>query len=81
MTPFPVYILMLIAFNALAVIYLGYVTLEILNSGKYLTISQKIMWRMRIGLWVPGGIILAIVLFLFFTQWLPALQFALQTAI
>ncbi len=78
---FPIYILMLIAFHVLAVIYLGYATLEIVRAGKPEMISDKVMWRIRIALWVIGAVILALFLFKFFTEWLPMLQFALQTAV
>ncbi|MBR1842466.1 MAG: glycoside hydrolase family 3 C-terminal domain-containing protein [Oscillospiraceae bacterium] len=76
---FPVYIILLIAFNALAVIYLGYVTLEIVRAGGANILPGKQIWVLRIILWAIGGVILALLLFKFFTEWLPMLSFALQT--
>lgn len=76
---FPVYIIMLIAFHVLAVIYLGYATLEIVRVGKPDIVPGKTMRIIRIVLWVIGAAILAALLFKFFTEWLPMLQFALQT--
>lgn len=76
---FPVYILMLIAFHVLAVIYLGYATLEIVRVGKPDIVPGKAMRMIRIILWAVGTVLLAVLLFKFFTDWLPMLQFALQT--
>lgn len=78
---FPVYILLLIIFHALAAIYLGYATVEILMAVGMLQIPAKPFWIVRIVLWTVGGIILAILAYLFITQWLPMLQFAFQTAV
>ena len=78
---FPVYILLLIAFHVLAVVYLSYGTLEIVRAGKQAPLSGKTMWTIRIVLWSVGAVILAVLLFMFFTQWLPMLEFAFQTAV
>lgn len=78
---FPIYILLLIAYNALTVLYLGYATLEIIRASKQTPFSRKTMWTIRIVLWTVGAVILAVLLFMFFTEWLPMLQFAFQTAV
>jgi len=80
---FPIYILLLIAYNVLTVIYLAYATVEILLK---LNPEQKVISKqgkriMRGILWTVGAVILAVLLFFFFTEWLPMLQFALQTAV
>ncbi len=76
---FPVYILLLIALHVLALVYLGYATLEIVRAGKPEIVSDQKMRVIRLVLWIIGGAILAFLLFKFFTEWLPMLRFALQT--
>lgn len=78
---FPIYIILLIAYNVLTVIYLGYVTVEVVLKYKPDMMAKKARWTMRIVLWVPAVIIFAILMYMFITEWLPMLQFALQTAV
>ena len=75
---FPIYILILIAYNVLTAIYAAYVTFEIVTAGSEKP-AKRVKWTIRIVLWVIAAIILAVLLIMFFTQWLPMLQFALQT--
>ena len=44
-------------------------------------IGKNTLKIIRIVLGVIGLVILAFLLYMFFTQWLPTLQFALQTAV
>lgn len=80
---FPIYILMLIAYNVLTVIYMAYATVEILLklNPEQTILSKRGKTVMRAVLWTVGGVILAVLLVMFFTTWLPMLQFALQTAV
>ena len=78
---FPIYILLLIAYNVLTVIYLGYITVEILLRYKPAMMGKKAKWIMRGVLWVPAVVITAVLVYMLVTVWLPALEFALQTAV
>ncbi len=81
-TGFPIYKLLLIAFHVVAVIYLAYFTLEILlKTVKKDLVPKKVMKIIRIVLWTIAALILIVLLYMFFTEWLPVLQFALQTAV
>ncbi len=82
-TGFPIYKLLLIAYNLLTLIYLAWATVEILRKlypGKKI-ISDKALHLIRIILGVIGVAGLAFLLYMFFTTWLPMLQFAFQTAV
>ena len=63
-------------------IYLAYITLEIVMATTKKNLIPKKVWRIvRIVLWTIAVLILGYLLFMFFTEWLPVLQFALQTAV
>ena len=81
-TGFPIYKLLLIVFHIVALIYLAYITLEIVQrTVKPDLLPKKVMKIIRIVLWTVAALLLACLLFMFFTEWLPVLQFALQTAV
>lgn len=80
---FPIYKLLLIAYNVLTLIYAAWATIEILHK---LFPEKKIIGRrtlrvIRLVLSVLGLAGLAFLLYMFFTTWLPMLQFAFQTAV
>ncbi len=81
---FPIYKLILIAYNVLTFIYMAWATLEILRAlypdGKMIP-GRKVYRTIRIALGSVGIVILGFLLYMFFTTWLPVLQFALQTAV
>lgn len=80
---YPIYKLLLIAYNVLTFIYAAWATLEVVRKlwPEKKIVGKKAMRIIRIVLGAIGIIILGVLLFLFFTQWLPKLQFALQTAV
>ncbi len=81
-TGFPIYKLLLIVFHVVALIYLAYITLEIVQKTvRPNLVPKKAMRIIRIVLWTLAALILAFLLYMFFTEWLPVLQFALQTAV
>ncbi|MBR2288981.1 MAG: glycoside hydrolase family 3 C-terminal domain-containing protein [Clostridia bacterium] len=82
-TGYPIYKLLLIVYNVLTFIYMAWATLEILRKlyPEKKFIGKKALKVLRIVLGVIGIAILAVLLYMFFTQWLPMLQFALQTAV
>ena len=82
-TGYPIYKLLLIAYNVLTFIYMAWWTLEILRKlyPEKKWIGKNTLKIIRIVLGVIGLVILAFLLYMSFTQWLPTLQFALQTAV
>ena len=82
-TGYPIYKILLIAYNVLTAIYLAWATLEVLRKlfPEKKWISPKALRIIRIVLGAIGIAGLAFLLYMFFTQWLPVLQFALQTAV
>ena len=82
-TGFPIYKLLLIAYNVLTFIYMAWATLEIVHKlyPEKKLLSKKGFRILRIVLGTLGILILGVLLYMFFTQWLPVLQFALQTAV
>ena len=80
---YPVYRILLIAYNVLTFIYMAWATLEIINKlwPEKKIIGKKALRIIRIVLGVLGLIILGILLYKFFTDWLSKLQFALQTSV
>ena len=79
---FPIYILLLIADNVNACLYLAYGTVEVLTklNSEQTVLGKKgkrIFWGVFWGLAV---VIIVVLLFIFFTSWLPALQFAFQNS-
>lgn len=79
---FPVYILLLIAYNVVVCLYLTYGTVEVLlKLNPEQTILDKKGKRIFRGVfWGLAVAIITVLLFMFFTSWLPALQFAFQTS-
>ena len=82
-TGYPVYKLILIAYNALTFIYMAWATLEILRKlyPEKKWIGKKALKVIRIVLGTIGIAIFVFLLYMFFTQWLPMLKFAFQTAV
>ncbi len=82
-TGFPIYKLLLIAYNVLTFIYMAWATLEILRKlfpEKKIIGDKPLRW-IRLILGILGILILGVLLFKFFNEWLPKLQFALQTSV
>lgn len=79
---FPIYILLLIAYNVIICLYLAYGTVEVLlKLNPEQTVLKKQGKRIFRGIfWGLAVVILAVLLLMFFTSWLPALQFAFQTS-
>lgn len=70
-------------YNAMTVIYLDYGTVEVPLK---CNLTQKVLGKRANGsirsiLWAATAIILGILLYMFFTTWLPTLKFAFQTAV
>ena len=82
-TGYPVYQLLLVVYNVLTFIYMAWWTLEILRKlfPEKKILSKKAFKIIRLVLGTIGILILCFLLYMFFTQWLPTLQFALQTAV
>lgn len=82
-TGFPIYYLILIAYHVLTLVYMAWATLEIVRKlwPEKQIVSKKALRRIRIVLGTIGIVILVFLLFMFFTEWLPKLQFALQTSV
>lgn len=78
---FPIYKVLLIAVWVAVIIYLAYGTGEILLKlyPEQTIVSKKCKWIVRGVLWAIAAAILITLIIMFFTTWLPALQFALQT--
>ncbi len=78
---FPIYVILLITLWVAVVIYLAYGTGEILLKlyPEQKVISKKTKWILRGVLWTIALAILVTLAVMFFTTWLPALQFAFQT--
>ena len=62
---------------------MAWATLEIVHKlyPEKKLLSRKGFLILRIALGAIGLIILGVLLYMFFTTWLPVLQFALQTAV
>ena len=75
-------ILLLIAYNVIVCLYLAYGTIEVLlKLNPEQAVLKKQGKRIFRGIfWGLAVVILAVLLFMFFTSWLPALQFAFQTS-
>ena len=70
------------AYNILTAIYLAWFTLEVIGGiMKKQLLSKKTMRAIRIILGALGILILLFLLYKLFTEWLPMLKFALQTAV
>jgi hypothetical protein len=82
-TGYPIYKLLLIAYNVLTFVYMAWATLEIVHKlwPEKKLLSRKGFRILRTVLGALGVLILGVLLYMFFTTWLPTLQFALQTAV
>lgn len=78
---FPIYKLLLIAVWVVVALYLAYGTGEVLLKlyPEQTVISKKCKWIVRGVLWAVAAGILVTLAVMFFTTWLPALEFAFQT--
>lgn len=78
---FPIYKLLLIAVWVVVALYLAYGTGEILLKlyPEQTVVSKKCKWIVRGVLWAVAAGILVTLAVMFFTTWLPALEFAFQT--
>lgn len=81
-TGFPIYVVILIVAWAIIGIYLLYGTGEILLAEfpNQKIVSKRLKWIIRCILWTLAIAIITYLLIMFFTVWLEALRFALQTA-
>lgn len=80
---FPVYVLLLIAADAIVLIYLLYGTFEVAYAfgkanGRQI-VSDRAKWILRLVLWAIAAILLVILTYKFITEWGPMLVFAFQT--
>jgi beta-glucosidase len=79
---YPIYRIALVVYNVLTFIYLAWFTLEVISAvTKKQILPKKVMRVIRIVLGTLGILILLFLLYKFFTEWLPMLKFALQTAV